>query len=183
MFRPTIFHTINSTLGPHCSWAKAPRSRRIAFTRTRMVQRASIEHKKTRVSAGFLIGETVGIGLRPSRFRESRVPQVPCIWEPGMRRIHSIERVRSSLSLGRDALGLSHLTYRTTWQINLHRLDQPPFPCKPKLRPNAPRRQEPHFRRRRSFAKFFPASRTVSPENCAPLVFKNFSTARQSCHA
>jgi len=31
--------------------------------------------------------------------------------------------------LGRDALGLSHLTYETTGTIFLHRLDHPPFPC------------------------------------------------------
>jgi hypothetical protein len=35
--------------------------------------------------------------------------------------------------LGRDALGLSHLTYETTGIITLHQLDQPPFPCKNKL--------------------------------------------------
>jgi hypothetical protein len=35
--------------------------------------------------------------------------------------------------LGRDALGLSHLTYDTSGTINLHQLDQPPFPCKPKV--------------------------------------------------
>jgi hypothetical protein len=35
--------------------------------------------------------------------------------------------------LGRDALGLSHLTYQTTGTVFLHRLDHPPFPCKPKI--------------------------------------------------
>jgi hypothetical protein len=35
--------------------------------------------------------------------------------------------------LGRDALGLSHLTYQTTGTIFLHRLDHPPFPCTPNL--------------------------------------------------
>jgi hypothetical protein len=35
--------------------------------------------------------------------------------------------------LGRDALGLSHLTYKTTGTFNLHQLDQPPFPCNHKL--------------------------------------------------
>jgi hypothetical protein len=39
--------------------------------------------------------------------------------------------------LGRDALGLSHLTCETTGTVNLHQLDQPPFPCKPKLTPAA----------------------------------------------
>jgi hypothetical protein len=38
--------------------------------------------------------------------------------------------------LGRDALGLSHLTYETTGIFTLHQLDQPPFPCKPKLPPS-----------------------------------------------
>jgi hypothetical protein len=40
--------------------------------------------------------------------------------------------------LGRDALGLSHLTYQTTRRIFLHQLDQPPFPCKHKLPPMPP---------------------------------------------
>jgi hypothetical protein len=35
--------------------------------------------------------------------------------------------------LGRDALGLSHLTYETTGIFTLHQLDQPPFPCKHKV--------------------------------------------------
>jgi len=36
--------------------------------------------------------------------------------------------------LGRDALGLSHLTYQTTRTVFMHQLDQPPFPCKHNLR-------------------------------------------------
>jgi len=43
--------------------------------------------------------------------------------------------------LGRDALGLSHLTYDTSGTINLHQLDQPPFPCKPKIPPKLAWRQ------------------------------------------
>jgi len=34
---------------------------------------------------------------------------------------------------GARASGLSHLTYDTTGTIILHRLDQPPFPCKLKI--------------------------------------------------
>src|ERR1017187_6018572 len=43
---------------------------------------------------------------------------------------------------GAWASGLSHLTYETTGTVTLHRLDQPPFPCMPKLLPAARRRQE-----------------------------------------
>ena len=39
-----------------------------------------------------------------------------------------------------------------------------------------------HFRFR-SATKFLLASRTVNPENCAPLALRNFSTTRQSCQA
>ena len=35
----------------------------------------------------------------------------------------------ATLGSGRDALGLSHLTYRTTGRFFLHLLDLPPFPC------------------------------------------------------
>ena len=49
---------------------------------------------------------------------------------------------------GRDALGLSHLTYDTSGTINTHQLDQPPFPCKPKIPPNRPPRQVRDARRR-----------------------------------
>src|SRR5580692_13029576 len=41
--------------------------------------------------------------------------------------------------LGRDALGLSHLTYDASGTINLHQLDQPPFPCKEKVAQPEPR--------------------------------------------
>ena len=54
------------------------------------------------------------------------LPRVP--WNP------AVDLVRRGLwGLGRDALGLSHLTYDASGTINLHQLDQPPFPCKPKL--------------------------------------------------
>ncbi len=45
--------------------------------------------------------------------------------------------------LGRDALGLSHLTYRTTGTFFLHQLDQPPFPCIANLKPPPAHRQAP----------------------------------------
>ena len=63
--------------------------------------------------------------------------------------------------LGRDALGLSHLTYETTGTVILHRLDQPPFPCKPKLMPR-PARQErrPESRSGAKAHRDFPACRT-----------------------
>ena len=43
-----------------------------------------------------------------------------------------------SRGLGRDALGLSHLTYQTTRTVFLHQLDQPPFPCAVNLFCNPP---------------------------------------------
>ena len=39
--------------------------------------------------------------------------------------------------LGRDALGLSHLTLGTTGRIFLHLLDLPPFPCEINLCPDS----------------------------------------------
>ena len=38
--------------------------------------------------------------------------------------------------LGRDALGLSHLTWGTSGTVSLHLLDQPPFPCRHNLAPS-----------------------------------------------
>jgi len=43
--------------------------------------------------------------------------------------LHGVDK----LSGGRDALGLSHLTYETTGTVYLHQLDQPPFPCNHKV--------------------------------------------------
>jgi hypothetical protein len=60
--------------------------------------------------------------------------------EPVARR-HFSPRVLSGV-MGHDALGLSHLTYRTTGTINFHQLDQPPFPCKHTVTRYAWRRQE-----------------------------------------
>jgi hypothetical protein len=52
------------------------------------------------------------------------------------------------LGPGRDALGLSHLTYGTTATIGFHQLDQPPFPCKPRVSPDEPGVKEPEPRPR-----------------------------------
>jgi hypothetical protein len=72
---------------------------------------------------------TVGIGLRPSRCRE-------CHRSPA----DDSSAQGQTWGWGRDALGLSHLTYDTSGTFNLHQLDQPPFPCKPKiLRTRQPR--------------------------------------------
>jgi len=75
-------------------------------------------------------GGLLGLDWRPSRFRECQsrdgIPPPGLTWGWGLK-----------------ASGLSHLTYETTGIVTLHQLDQPPFPCNPKLLPTPPPRQAP----------------------------------------
>jgi len=78
-------------------------------------------------------GELLGLDWRPSRSRECQSH-----WRT------FLHRVLSGAGAWR-ASGLSHLTYQTTGTVTLHRLDQPPFPCKSKLRRIPPPRQAPRL--------------------------------------
>ena len=64
---------------------------------------------------------------------------------------------------GRDALGLSHLTLRTTWTINFHWLDQPPFPCTSTIRRNRIRVNRCSGKSRYSKAKRLWEQRMTAP--------------------
>jgi len=44
-----------------------------------------------------------------------------------------VEPLGTYIGLGRDALGLSHLTLVATITVRFHQLDQPPFPCISKI--------------------------------------------------
>jgi hypothetical protein len=87
-------------------------------------------------------------------------------WTGGLRAFASARAIsgntlRRVLSGGWGAMasGLSHLTYDTTGTIILHRLDQPPFPCKLKvLRRLLPSQATLLISANRVRAKFQPAS-------------------------
>jgi len=71
--------------------------------------------------------------------------------------------------LGRDALGLSHLTYETARRISLHLLDLPPFPCAVNL-------DRPPLRVKRLISRECKVARA-----CFILIIRRFGCDHQLC--